>query len=719
MAMRVRTREQRKPNHSTVVQEDVLQRSVTSQAEVTGEALPMVHDALDTPGQQLNEETRAFMEPRFGHDFSQVRIHTDEKDSQSAQAVNALAYTVGSDIVFDKGQYAPETSDGKYLLAHELTHVVQQSAGLLTGAPINDGLSISDPSDSMELAASEAASQVMAGQPQVTQVTQTARPQQVGRKSIQRFQAGETGHGGIEEEAFKNVGFTPDETSKIYFGNWLRDFSQLTADPANTKTSILVTQLLDILALGEFGRELTRDDLGTYIPSEHLDNPEGGGTYEDTRLDPAEQKDAWEKLSPEQKAAYEDEQKHIGEIENAAKESGLPEYIEVGKFHAKRKLAEAITLGHSDEGMMAMGNGLHAVEDYYSHSNFVEVAIWDLYKEGKLSREEYNNLVWTPMGNDAATLGGNDPKDPGRPGVITGTYADKNSPVSLVETLCTEAEHGKFEVAFIKGVLMKYGITAQDIVKKAVAAGGDIGGKILGFVGGGIGGAVGAVAGGIKGGVTGGIEGAAEGWKEHSGVSAAWYAVTGFFSGAASGGAEGAREGWSGGKSVGQEVGSAVGEGIGSIVGLVAGLGIDAVIGILGAATILLLFPIVLAARLAMLAAIKTGLADMYVEAKTAKAAQQARREGLGPSHSELAKDAPDHHLFGVASGLAEFVDEDIGAKMKAIWKAQKSGNAETQQSEPVTPETEKSVTDLVDKYVSHPSRDNWWHTRLLELLKK
>lgn len=89
---------------------------------------PIVNEVLSTPGQPLDPSTRAFMEPRFGHDFSQVRIHTDERAGESAQAVNALAYTVGRHIVFRGGNYSPETVAGKKLLAHELTHVVQQTS---------------------------------------------------------------------------------------------------------------------------------------------------------------------------------------------------------------------------------------------------------------------------------------------------------------------------------------------------------------------------------------------------------------------------------------------------------------------------------------------------------------------------------------------------------------------------------------------------------------
>ncbi len=90
---------------------------------------PSVSQVLASAGQPLDPATRAFMEPRFRHDFSRVRVHTDEQAAESARSVNALAYTVGRDVVFEGGQYAPRTEQGKRLLAHELAHVVQQSRG--------------------------------------------------------------------------------------------------------------------------------------------------------------------------------------------------------------------------------------------------------------------------------------------------------------------------------------------------------------------------------------------------------------------------------------------------------------------------------------------------------------------------------------------------------------------------------------------------------------
>lgn len=101
------------------------------------EVPPVVHEVLRSAAPPLDVGTRRFMEPRFGQDFSHVRVHTGGRAAHSAQAVGALAYTVGRDVVFGSGQYAPETPQGRELLAHELTHVVQQS-----GAPAGGSLRI-------------------------------------------------------------------------------------------------------------------------------------------------------------------------------------------------------------------------------------------------------------------------------------------------------------------------------------------------------------------------------------------------------------------------------------------------------------------------------------------------------------------------------------------------------------------------------------------------
>jgi hypothetical protein len=102
-----------------------LQRRATNQTEPSA-VPPIVHEVLRTPGRPLDTTTRTFMEPRLGHDFSRVRVHTDEEAAESARAVGAAAYTVGRDVVFGSEQYQPGMRAGRRLLAHELTHVAQQ-----------------------------------------------------------------------------------------------------------------------------------------------------------------------------------------------------------------------------------------------------------------------------------------------------------------------------------------------------------------------------------------------------------------------------------------------------------------------------------------------------------------------------------------------------------------------------------------------------------------
>jgi hypothetical protein len=184
------------------VKKGLLQRSAAPKTET--EAPPIVHEVLNSPGQPLDHETRSFLEPRFGFDlsavpvkapasrnaltvspagdprerqaddmaeralrmpgpstsflspfavradFSGVRIHDDPLAAESSRAVNAKAYTVGQDIVFGQGRYAPGTSAGQKLLAHELAHTIQQSQhGLQATASlqrtIGDGHDLTSP----------------------------------------------------------------------------------------------------------------------------------------------------------------------------------------------------------------------------------------------------------------------------------------------------------------------------------------------------------------------------------------------------------------------------------------------------------------------------------------------------------------------------------------------------------------------------------------------
>jgi Domain of unknown function (DUF4157) len=134
------------------------------------EQVSPVHDVVGSGGgAPLDKETRSSMESAFGTSFEQVRVHTDETASRSAESVGANAYTVGSDVVFRAGQFDPGSAAGQRTIAHELTHVVQQSQGPVDGSEAPGGIRVSDPSDAFERAADQTADRVVSSMPATSQ----------------------------------------------------------------------------------------------------------------------------------------------------------------------------------------------------------------------------------------------------------------------------------------------------------------------------------------------------------------------------------------------------------------------------------------------------------------------------------------------------------------------------------------------------------------------
>src|SRR5438105_4166117 len=153
-------------------------------------------------GSPLDSDTKGFMESRMGADFSDVRVHTDAKASESARSVQAHAYTVGSDVVFQSGQYTPENDSGKRMLAHELTHVVQQRSGPVAGTPAEGGIKISHPSDRFEQAAERSAERVMSAQPAGPADQFSGRPQPVNTQCRSRVSSARRVGAGIVRAAW-------------------------------------------------------------------------------------------------------------------------------------------------------------------------------------------------------------------------------------------------------------------------------------------------------------------------------------------------------------------------------------------------------------------------------------------------------------------------------------------------------------------------------------
>lgn len=155
----------------------------------TNDAPPVVHSVLGNgSGQPLESTTRAVMEAHFGADFGHVRVHTGPQAAESAQAISARAYTVGRDVVFGSGQYAPGTVEGKQLLAHELTHVLQQEA---SASGPQRSLVIGPADDEYEREADQIARQVAEGEGQRAGVVRHHTLSALAQPRIQRVGAGE------------------------------------------------------------------------------------------------------------------------------------------------------------------------------------------------------------------------------------------------------------------------------------------------------------------------------------------------------------------------------------------------------------------------------------------------------------------------------------------------------------------------------------------------
>lgn len=162
------------------------------ESEPVEEERSPVHDVIGSGGgSPLAPDVREEMQGRLGHDFSDVRVHTDAAAHDSAKSVNAHAYTVGSNVVFQRDKYDPSSHEGKTMLAHELTHVVQQRSGPVDGSEAGGGIKVSDPSDRFEREASSNADRVMSAPAPAA----TAQLSAAGGAAVQRHEDEESVQG--------------------------------------------------------------------------------------------------------------------------------------------------------------------------------------------------------------------------------------------------------------------------------------------------------------------------------------------------------------------------------------------------------------------------------------------------------------------------------------------------------------------------------------------
>ncbi len=372
-------------------------------------------------GVPLPEDVRRRMERKLGADFGKVRIHTDTP--AQVEGADTRGVTIGDQIYFRE----PGDIHDERLLAHELAHVVQNGA-----APARGEVRLGERGDGAEHEADKVADAVTSGK-EVPAITPGQDP-----GTARRFGAGVHGHGGIESEAASgSKELDPNDprkegVSEIYSGNFMRDMNQLNvpkviegleglpkdvtspkgakigAKGAHDVTSAII-QALAIIELGPKaaglvtgGENGTADHIGAYRTEEHIDNPMGTGGADtvvkntdptakdkngnkieigapkvpdavvgdkgpapviDKDLAAQEQGSAWKGLQVENAKLYE------------ISGSGLGNHIYNSVEATKKRWLHATDLGPTPDGRSEFGAGSHAVEDYFSHSNFVEVAL--------------------------------------------------------------------------------------------------------------------------------------------------------------------------------------------------------------------------------------------------------------------------------------------------------------------------------------------------------
>lgn len=281
-------------------------------------AVSAVNEPTRSAGDPLDASTRRLMEMRFGRDFSAVRVHTGASAAQAAASIRARAYASGNDVVFAQARYAPHTRAGQALLAHELAHVVQQS-GASAAAHSRRAPS---PDARAEAEADLAARAVARGA--------NVPPLRVrSAASIAAFS--DTGHHVIEEAALAGAGFGKEQREAVEQGNLQRDYSQV----GTAGNAVLLCRA---------------NQFGGYDAAEHFDNF------------------AWDVASGRWRSRGTG--REFRQTDPNALDRTPLDYID-------SELAQLASIGGTSEGLLHLGNALHTVEDFFAHSNFIELSKGD------------------------------------------------------------------------------------------------------------------------------------------------------------------------------------------------------------------------------------------------------------------------------------------------------------------------------------------------------
>ncbi|WP_045467828.1 HET-C-related protein, partial [Sporocytophaga myxococcoides] len=262
---------------------------------------------------------------------------------------------------------------------------------------------------------------------------------------IQRFEA--PGHEAAERKALTEKRadgqeFSSEEASMTYFGNWMRDMNQIMVPAfADAIGNDGAFALIKILALKKFGREINPELFGYYIPSEHIDNPAGqvpGADYFTSAptvspdLNNAKEKDRFNTQDyPARPSQYATSQENTDPLTGSVlganifsvDDSGVMAYIRRTNLHVEKRLELAALKGRTSEGLVHFGAAMHAVEDLFSHSNYVEIALNKILQENPALKSDGSpGLLPELTGDNRQVQTLSSKTSDGRPTLVTGTF---------------------------------------------------------------------------------------------------------------------------------------------------------------------------------------------------------------------------------------------------------------------------------------------------------
>ena len=299
-----------------------------------------------------------------------------------------------------------------------------------------------------------------------------------GRRRLQRFEA--PVHEAVERQGLTSSaagvlggGLTNEEASAVYFGNWMRDLNQVFVPLVREilRDDSVIFSLISYMAAKKFGRVFTSEQFGYYIPAEHIDSP-AGLTWEDDLL-PGPPMPAGEPRVPgaqPRPQPYVTQQEHpepsstvLGAPILSVDQTGTIAYIRRTNLHVERRLELAARSGRNPEGMMHFGAALHAIEDVFAHSNWIEMAVNQTLRE---------NAQLLPSLTGAArqvfTYSAEQEVRPGvrRPVLVTGSFTGADTKISLASEAIkfmaeplpapSTAQEARAEERFISTLLRAY-----------------------------------------------------------------------------------------------------------------------------------------------------------------------------------------------------------------------------------------------------------------------